>query len=93
MVGNIPGKVQQSRFAQAAEPAHLAVTQQLARCEALRAAGQLNLSCANGLARQTNPFKRCDGPASADAAHAHGARGNDLIEVLAVWRERKNNNQ
>lgn len=66
------------------------MTQHLARCEALRAASPLNLPCANGLARLTNPFMRCDEPAQADAAHAHSAGGNDPIEVLATRREQSN---
>ena len=65
------------------------MTQHLARCEALRAAGQPDLPSVSGLARQTNPFMRCDEPALAGAAHAHGAGGNDLIEVLAALREWK----
>ena len=93
MVGNVPGNVQQGRFAQAAEPAHPAVTQHLARCEALRAASPPQLPSANGLERQINPFERCDEPAPADTAHAHGAGSNDPIEVLAAWREWKNNDR
>jgi hydroxyacylglutathione hydrolase len=79
------------RFAQAAEPGNPAVTQHLAHCQALRAAGQPTLPSTIGLERQINPFMRCAEPALADTAQAHGAGSDDPIEVFATLREWKNN--
>jgi hydroxyacylglutathione hydrolase len=81
------------RFAHAAEPGNEAIVAHRAYCEALRADGRPTVPSTIGLERRVNPFMRCAEPAVTRSAQAHGARGNDPVEVFAALREWKNNHR
>lgn len=78
------------RFAQAVEPGNADLADYVTRCTALRAAGRPTLPGRIGQERRINPFLRCDVPAVALSARAHGAADTDGVAVLAALREWKN---
>lgn len=78
------------RFAQAVEPDNRSLTQYTVWCEAQRAQQRPTLPSTIGQEKQINPFLRCDAPAVAQAALAHGAISPDPVAVLAALRQWKN---
>jgi len=79
------------RFASAVEPHNAEVSAHLAHCERLRAGRLPTLPSSIGQELRINPFLRCDQPAVAQAARAHGAGSDDGLDVLAALRLWKNN--
>ncbi|HEX5687601.1 MAG TPA: hydroxyacylglutathione hydrolase C-terminal domain-containing protein [Ideonella sp.] len=69
------------------------MTQHVARCDALRAAGRSTSRSIVGPGQPINPVMCCGEPAPADAAHAHGAGSKDLVEALTALRQWKNKNR
>jgi hydroxyacylglutathione hydrolase len=78
------------RFAHAVEPENSNIEAYTACCEGERAEGQPTLSSTIERERQINPFLRCEEPAVAARAGAHGASSNDPVAVFAALREWKN---
>jgi hydroxyacylglutathione hydrolase len=78
------------RFAAEVEPSNVALAEYTALCQRLRAAGQPTLPSSIALERRVNPFLRCDDPAVADTALAHGAASRSPVDVFAALREWKN---
>ena len=78
------------KFAQAVEPANADVTEYTVWCRSQRAQGRPTLPSSIGRERQINPFLRCDEPAVARSARAHGADSDEPVAVLAALRQWKN---
>lgn len=78
------------QFAAAVEPHNAEVAAHIARCQALRAAGQPTLPSTIALERTINPFMRCAQPSVIAAARAQGAANDSGPEVLGALREWKN---
>jgi len=79
------------RFACAVEPHNADLAAHLAHCERLRASHLPTLPTSIGQELRINPFLRCDQPAVAQAARAHGAGSDDGQDVLTALRLWKNN--
>ncbi|WP_193165400.1 hydroxyacylglutathione hydrolase [Microbulbifer hainanensis] len=80
------------RFAAAAEPGNVAVTNRLAEVQALRADDKITLPSTIGAELATNPFMRCHIPAVARrAAGQAGMDSADEVEVFARLRQWKDN--
>ncbi|MDR2852247.1 MAG: hydroxyacylglutathione hydrolase [Burkholderiaceae bacterium] len=80
------------RFARAVEPDNIALAEYAARCEALRAQGQLTLPSRIALERQINPFLRLR-EATVRAAvcrHAGIAPGTEEVALFGALRQWKN---
>lgn len=78
------------RFARDVEPTNPDLAAHQAHCEQWRAEGLPTLPSSLALERRINPFLRCEAPAVVASARAHGARGNDPVEVFATLRLWKN---
>ncbi len=78
------------KFAQAVEPVNAEVAEYTAWCRAQRALGRPTLPSSIARERQVNPFLRCDEPAVAHSARAHGADSDEPVAVLAALRQWKN---
>lgn len=78
------------RFAHAVEPRNDALSDYTAWCEAQRGAGRPTLPSSIAREREVNPFLRCDQPAVAHSARAHGAGSDEPVAVLAALRQWKN---
>lgn len=78
------------RFAHAVEAENSNIAAYTAWCEGERAQGQPTLPSTIERERQINPFLRCEEPAVAASAGAHGASSNDPVAVFAALREWKN---
>jgi hydroxyacylglutathione hydrolase len=72
------------------EPTNPDLAAHQAHCEQWRAEGLPTLPSSLALERRINPFLRCEAPAVVASARAHGARGNDPVEVFATLRLWKN---
>ena len=78
------------KFAQAVEPVNTDVADYTAWCNAQRAQGRPTLPSSIERERRVNPFLRCDAPAVAHSARAHGADSDEPVAVLAALRQWKN---
>ena len=78
------------RFARAVEPENSNIAAYTAWCETERARGRPTLPSTIEREHQVNPFLRCEEPAVAASAGAHGAGSNDPVAVFAALREWKN---
>lgn len=78
------------RFARAVEPENSNIAAYTAWCETERARGRPTLPSTIERESQVNPFLRCEEPAVAASAGAHGAGSNDPVAVFAALREWKN---
>jgi hydroxyacylglutathione hydrolase len=78
------------RFARAVEPANAALAKYTAWCHDRRAGGAPTLPSSIDVERQVNPFLRCDQPAVAASARAHGAASDQPVAVLTALRQWKN---
>lgn len=78
------------RFAQAVEPGNAALAEYTAWCQAERAQRRPTLPSSIARERDVNPFLRCDEPAVAAVAAAHGARSREGSDVFAALRQWKN---
>lgn len=76
-------------FAQAVEPDNDALDRRRAEVEQLRAVGEPTLPSTLALELSTNPFLRCDEPAVAAAAQAHGDNGTPVAVFSAIrhWKD------
>lgn len=78
------------KFARAVEPVNAELADYTAWCELQRAEGRPTLPSSIARERQINPFLRCDAPAVAHSARAHGADSNEPVVVLTALRQWKN---
>jgi hydroxyacylglutathione hydrolase len=78
------------KFAQAVEPANVALGDYLARCQELRSRSQPTLPSLMGTELQVNPFLRTRQPAVIAAASAFDPAANDEVAVFAAVRQWKN---
>ena len=77
-------------FARAVEPVNADLVAYTTWCEAKRAKGLPTLPSSIARERQVNPFLRCDAPAVAKSARAHGADSDEPVAVLTALRQWKN---
>ena len=77
-------------FARAVEPVNADLAAYTTWCEAQRAEGRPTLPSSIAREHQVNPFLRCDAPAVAKSARAHGADSDDPVAVLTALRQWKN---
>lgn len=77
-------------FARAVEPVNADLVAYTTWCEAQRAKGLPTLPSSIARERQVNPFLRCDAPAVAKSARAHGADSDEPVAVLTALRQWKN---
>lgn len=77
-------------FARAVEPVNADLAAYTTWCEAQRAKGLPTLPSSIARERQVNPFLRCDAPAVAKSARAHGADSDEPVAVLTALRQWKN---
>ena len=77
-------------FARAVEPVNADLVAYTTWCEAQRAKGLPTLPASIARERQVNPFLRCDAPAVAKSARAHGADSDEPVAVLTALRQWKN---
>ena len=77
-------------FARAVEPVNADLAAYTTWCEAQRAEGLPTLPSSIARERQVNPFLRCDAPAVAKSARAHGADSDEPVAVLTALRQWKN---
>ncbi len=78
------------KFARAVEPANADVTAHTEWCLATRAQGRPTLPSTIAREARINPFLRCDDPAVARSAIAHGGESDEPVAVLAALRQWKN---
>lgn len=78
------------RFAQSVDPDNPDLHHYALACAARRERGEPTLPSTLAIELQINPFLRCDQPALIAAAQAHGASGNDPVQVFSHLREWKN---
>lgn len=77
-------------FARAVEPVNADLAAYTTWCEAERDEGRPTLPSSIARERQVNPFLRCDAPAVAKSARAHGADSDEPVAVLTALRQWKN---
>ena len=78
------------KFARAVEPVNAELAAYTAWCEAQRAEGRPTLPSSIARECEVNPFLRCDAPAVAHSARAHGADSDEPVAVLTALRQWKN---
>ncbi|MEP7099811.1 MAG: hydroxyacylglutathione hydrolase [Burkholderiales bacterium] len=78
------------KFARAVEPVNTEVADYADWCRSQREQGRPTLPSSIARERQVNPFLRCDEPAVAHSARAHGADSDEPVAVLAALRQWKN---